>query len=364
MKDYASAISRGILKATAVIAGVVLLLWLFFKISPLLLAIGIAYALALTGRPLRIFLHKKLRFTNTFAALTTLLFIFATIVFLTTVFIPVFVEQGRHFSKIDFGQVKQDLYELNIQASDYLGINHLQVVEAIKQSNFVKNFFADVLPGFFNTIFGSFGSFIVGLFSVLFISFFFMKDESLIAQTVVDLAKRGNEEKFKRILKKTNELLSRYFIGLLIQILILFLFYSVLTLYLDLNNAIAIALLCSFLNIVPYLGPLTGWIFMLLMIVSDNLDADFSSGLLPLLVIGSIGYGVAQLFDNLITQPIVFGRSVRSHPLEIFMIILIGGYVFGIAGMILAVPVYTTVKVSAKEFFSEYKIVDRLTRNM
>ena len=77
-----------------------------------------------------------------------------------------------------------------------------------------------------------------------------------------------------------------------------------------------------------------------------------------------IGYCLAQLFDNIISQPVIFGKSVRSHPLEIFIIILIGGYVFGIAGMILAVPTYTAIKVISKEFLSEYKIVKRLTKNL
>ncbi len=103
---------------------------------------------------------------------------------------------------------------------------------------------------------------------------------------------------------------------------------------------------------------------MSLVIISNNLGADFSSGLLPLLFIASGGYVLAQVFDNFISQPIIFGHSVRSHPLEIFIVILIGGYLFGIPGMILAVPTYTALKVIAKEFLSEYKIVKRLTRNL
>ncbi len=194
--------------------------------------------------------------------------------------------------------------------------------------------------------------------------FFLLKDENLIARSVLAFAKTGDEEKFKRILIKIKELLSRYFIGLLLQIFILALFYSVLLLYLDIRDAVAVAIICAFLNIVPYLGPVIGWVLMLLVIVSNNLGADFSSGLLPLLLIASGGYALAQLFDNFISQPVIFGHSVRSHPLEIFMVILIGGLVFGIPGMILAVPTYTTLKVIAKEFLSEYKIVKRLTRNM
>ena len=146
--------------------------------------------------------------------------------------------------------------------------------------------------------------------------------------------------------------------------MILTLFYSVLLLFLGVNNAIAIALICAFLNIVPYLGPIIAGALMMLVVLSNNLGADFSSELLPLLLYTLGGYSLAQIFDNLITQPVIFGKSVRSHPLEIFIVILIGGYLFGIPGMILAVPTYTALKVISKEFLSEYKIVKRLTKNL
>ncbi len=301
---------------------------------------------------------------NTLASLLTLLLILGTFSLLLSIFIPVLIDQGKHISKIDFEQVKRDLNELNIQASDYLGVDHFQLIEAVKRTSYVQNFNVKFIPSFIDVFFGSIGVTIVGVFSVLFILFFVLKDDSLVGRSVLAFSQRGDEVKFKRILIKIEELLSRYFIGLLLQILILTLFYSVLLLYLDVKDAIAVALICAFLNIVPYLGPLIGWVLMLLVIVSNNLGADFSTGLLPLLLIASAGYGLAQLFDNLITQPVVFGRSVRSHPLEIFMVILIGGYLFGIPGMILAVPTYTSLKVIAKEFLSEYKIVDRLTRNL
>ncbi len=364
MKTPAKAITVGILRALAVIVGIILLLWFLVKISTLLLFIGLAFVLALIGRPLVNFLKRRLKCRNTLASIITLLLIIGTFSLLLYIFVPIIIEQGKYISKIDFEEVKTDLNELNIQASDYLGVDHFQIVEAIKRTEYVQNLNIQVIPSFIDIFFGNIGSTIVGLFAVLFISFFLLKDETMIARTFLAFSKRGDEEKFKRILIKTNELLSRYFIGLVMQLMILALFYSVLLLYLDINNAVAVALICAFLNIVPYLGPVIGWGLMLLVVVSNNLGADFSSGLLPLLVIATIGYALAQLFDNLISQPVIFGRSVKSHPLEIFLVILMGGYLFGIPGMILAVPTYTTLKVISKEFLSEYKIVKRLTRNL
>src|SRR5690606_23227994 len=347
------AITLGILRALAVLVGILFLIWFFFEIQALILYIGLAVVLSLIGRPVMLFLKNRFRFGNTFATIITLILIIGTFSLLLSIFVPIIIEQGKYISQIDFEQVKADLNELNIQASDYLGVDRFQLVEAAKRTTYVQNLDVEIIPSFIDIFFGNITSTIIGIFSVLFISFFLLKDESLIARCVLVFAKTGDEEKFKRILIKIKELLSRYFIGLLLQIFILALFYSVLLLYLDIRDAVAVALICAFLNIVPYLGPLIGWILMLLVIVSNNLGADFSSGLLPLLLIASGGYALAQLFDNFISQPVIFGRSVRSHPLEIFVVILIGGFVFGIPGMILAVPTYTALKVIAKEFLSE-----------
>ncbi len=364
MKANAKAITIGLLRALAVVAGILILLWFLYAIQALILYIGLALVLSLIGRPVVLFLRRRLRLGNTAASVVTLLLIMGTFGLLLSIFVPIIIEQGKHISQIDFEQVKSDLNELNVQASDYLGVDHFQLVEAVKRTTYVQNLDVEIIPSFIDIFFGNIGSTIVGLFSVLFISFFLLKDEYMIARTVLAFAKSGNEGKFKRILIKVKELLSRYFIGLLFQIFILALFYSVLLLFLDIKDAVAVALICAFLNIVPYLGPVIGWILMLLVIVSNNLGADFSSGLLPPLLWASGFYALAQLFDNLISQPVIFGHSVRSHPLEIFMVILIGGFVFGIPGMILAVPTYTTLKVISKEFLSEYKIVQRLTHNM
>lgn len=354
----------GILRALAIVAGVVLLLWFLYKIQALLLYIGIAAVISLIGRPIIIFLKNKVHLKNTVAAIITLCIAIGAFSLLAYIFVPIIIEEGKNIQDIDFNSVKRDLNELNIQASDYLGVEQIDLVEAVKRTEYVKNFNTEVVPSFVDIFFGNVGNVIIGVFSVLFISFFLLKEENLINHSVTVFAKSGTEHKYLKALNKIRELLSRYFTGLLFQILILTVFYTVLLLFFDVENVVAIAMICAFLNIVPYLGPLLGMILMLLVVTSNNLGADFSSELLPQLTYIFIGYSIAQLFDNLITQPIIFGKSVRSHPLEIFLVILIGGFVFGVAGMILAVPTYTALKVISKEFMSEYKIVKRLTKDL
>jgi predicted PurR-regulated permease PerM len=364
MKPTAKSISIGILRAIAVTVAVLILGWFLYKIKALFLFIGIAAVISLIARPIMLFLKSRARFSNTLATISTLIMVIAGLGLLIWIFVPIVIEQSKNIAEIDFDLVKSDLNELSIQASEYLGVEEINIVEAIRNSEQVKGFDVEVVPSFFDVFINNLGNGVVGLFAVLFISFFLIKDENFIPSVVTSFAKKGNERRFLLVFKKIKKLLSRYFIGLVAQVFILSVFYSIILLLFDIDNAIAIAIICAFLNIVPYLGPLIAGALMMLIVLSNNLGADFSSELVPTLGYVFIGYCLSQLFDNLITQPVIFGKSVKSHPLEIFIVILIGGFLFGISGMILAVPVYTALKVISKEFLSEYKIVQRLTKNL
>lgn len=182
--------------------------------------------------------------------------------------------------------------------------------------------------------------------------------------SILMFANKGKEDKFQRVFTKIKVLLSRYFVGLFIQLSVLFVLYSILLSIFEITNPIAIAFIAAFLNIIPYLGPTFAGLLFTLFVISDNLGADFQVVILPQLLFVLAGYILCQLIDNFIFQPNIFGASVRSHPLEIFLIILIAGLLFGVIGMVVAVPVYTAIKVVAKETLSEYKIVARLTRDL
>ncbi|WP_027126337.1 AI-2E family transporter [Gelidibacter mesophilus] len=360
----AKTISKGILQALAAVFGIMLLLFLLYKIQSLLLYLFIAGVISLIFRPVVYFFKHRLKFGRNLSAFITLLLIGSLFALILWLFVPIILEQSKNISEIDFEMVKTDLNELSIQASEYLGVEKINIIEAIKRTEFVREFDSEIVVSFVDVFVNNIGKFFIGLFSVLFISFFLLKDERMISNAVAIFAEEGKERRFLRVLDKAKELLSRYFIGLLIQTTIMAVFYLVLLWNLDVKNALAIAVICAFLNIVPYLGPLLGGVVMILVVVSNNLGVDFSSDLLPLLLRVLIGVTIAQLIDNLFSQPIIFGKSVRSHPLEVFLVIIIGGLIFGIPGMILAVPVYTTLKVISKEFLSEYKIVKHLTKNL
>lgn len=191
-----------------------------------------------------------------------------------------------------------------------------------------------------------------------------MKDKLLLKKAVMTIIPKGNEGRFSKSLETINDLLSRYFIGLLFQITILFVLYTIILLIFGIDNAVVIAFLCALLNLIPYVGPLIGAVIMFVLSMTSNIGQDFQTEILPTTMYVMIGYFIAQLIDNFGSQPIIFSKTTKSHPLEIFLIIIIGGLLFGIVGMITAVPMYTALKVILKEFLSDNKIVKSITKDI
>ncbi|MBZ9631786.1 AI-2E family transporter [Salegentibacter sp. LM13S] len=357
-------ITLGILRATGIMIGIILLLYFLWEIQSVLVYIAIAAVISLVGRPVVIFLRQRLKIPNQLSVIIVLILVLAIFAGIILVFVPIVIEQSQYLSRIDMEAFRSDVYELNNQINNYLGVEEINLIEGLKQSEFIRNFDIGAVPRLLNNLFSILGATLIAIFSILFISFFLLKDSKLMLNSILVFANQGDEKKFQRVFNKIKILLSRYFVGLTLQITVLFVLYAILLSVFEINNPIAIAFICAFLNLVPYLGPLFAGILMALFVISSNLGADFQLIILPKLGYIMLGYAICQLIDNMISQPMIFGASVRSHPLEIFLIILIAGIMFGITGMVVAVPFYTALKVIAKESLSEYKIVKRLTRDL
>ncbi|MBT8265383.1 MAG: AI-2E family transporter [Flavobacteriaceae bacterium] len=357
-------ISKGIIKALGIILGIFLLLYFLYQIKSVLVYIAIAVVISLIGRPIVIFLRRRLKFNMILAVITTMILFIGLLAGLISLFIPLVVEQGQNLSLLNYEQLQTNIENLYREVVTYFELNRIDIEESIKASGFLTNLDYSAIPNFLNSFVSGLGSFSIGLFSVLFISFFFLKDSKLFEDGILTFVADDKEIRVKKSITKIKDLLSRYFVGLIFQILILFVLYTIGLLIIGVDNAIVIAFLCALVNLVPYVGPLIGGFLMLLLTMTTNLGASFSEVILPKAGFVLIILTVAQLVDNFFSQPFIFSKSVKSHPLEIFLIIIIAGILFGIIGMIVAVPTYTALKVILKEFLSENKIVKRLTKDI
>ena len=354
-------IANGILRALGVIIGIILILFLLYKIQSVLIYLIIATVLSLVARPILRFFKNKLKFPNTIAVIITMV-VFLTVIFgVVSMFIPLIKEQGHNISLLNTEELRSRIFNLFHEIDVFFSARRINLFGELKNIDLTSNIAS--IPSLLNSLMGVVGTFSMGLFSVLFITFFFLKDNQLLHNFFVLVTPDRNEDKILNSLRKINDLLSRYFIGLIIQISILLAIYSVTLLIFDIKSAVVIAFLCALLNLIPYIGPLIGGVLMILLTMTSSLEYDFQTHILPVTTYVLLGYIIAQLIDNFFSQPIIFSKSVKSHPLEIFLIIVIGGLLFGITGMIFAVPSYTVIKVVLKEFLSDNPIVKSLTKD-
>ena len=209
----------------------------------------------------------------------------------------------------------------------------------------------------------------VALFSVTFISFFFIKEEGLFDRIICALVPDKHELTLSKTLNEIKELLSRYFVGLLIEMigvaLIDFLGLWLIA-RLDFSYAIGIAFIAGLLNVIPYVGPIIGEVigvvFGIVLKLGVGAGLDVNVWVFALIILAIML--TAQLIDNFIYQPLIYSTSIKAHPLEIFIVLLMAGHIGGTIGMLVAIPAYTVVRVVAIRFFYRYKIIQRLVPDL
>jgi predicted PurR-regulated permease PerM len=357
-------ISQGILNSILKLGLITLGIFLLIELKVLLVYLVVAAIISLIGRPIVLFLRNKLKFSNLLAASVSLLVLGSLLFGIISLFIPLVIQQGENLSLLNLNELEYKLEKLMNEISLFLNLDPTNIEQYSSLKNFINTDNLGVIPEFLNHLLSLLGSFTIGLFSVTFISFFLLKDSHILENAILVFVNEKSEGRLKKSFEKIKNLLSRYFLGLLLQITILLIMYSIILLLFGIKNAIVIAFLCALLNLIPYIGPLIGAVLMMFLTMTSNLEADFSTVILPKTIYVMIGFFIGQLIDNFFSQPFIFSNSVRSHPLEIFIVILAGGTLMGTTGMIVAIPLYTALKVIFKAFLSENKIVKSLTQDL
>jgi predicted PurR-regulated permease PerM len=159
-------------------------------------------------------------------------------------------------------------------------------------------------------------------------------------------------------------MLSHYFVGLFIDIAFVSLTVTIFMWIFGIKNAFVIGCLAGIMNVIPYIGPIITLGFAMLLGISGCIEYNqyelISSTIFKIIVI----LISTNLIDALIVQPTIFANSVKAHPLELFLIILMAGALGGVVGMIIAIPTYTLIRIVAKEFLSHLKFFKKITENI
>ena len=361
-----------ILKTIGIVLLILLGGYLVWRFSFLFVYFIIAAIISFIGHPVVLFFHKirigKLHIPKSIIALVTLLLILGFFLLLIAIFVPLIFQEAQSISRIDLSKVsiqfQGPLSSIEKEMNRFGLIPAGQTLQDLIAENAKSLININSVTNFLNGLLGLAGSFFIDLFSVFFIAFFFLKDDHLFENIILLALPEKYSEPIHKVFINSIKLLRRYFMGVLFEIIGGITLITIGFLILGVENALLLGFLGGLINIIPYLGPILGTIMGLTLGFTSALAAGEYSTFAPLAIkIAVVVFGI-HFLDTMLYQPIIYSKSVKAHPLEIFVVILIGGSLGGIIGMLIAVPSYTLLRVIAREFFNKFRVVEKLTRNI
>ena len=353
----------------AATAAVLFLIWYF---SNVVIYILVSAVLAIIGRPLVRQLSDirfgKFRVPRWAAAFVTLLVIW--IVFVTTfsLFVPLVAGKIYELATLDFSSVLKSIEQPVLRLQEYLHTLFLMPESRFSLADVLASSLRqmidyDTINSAFSSVINIGMSFFIAFFSISFITFFFLKEDGLFYAMVKSLFPAKYQTNVTRALDKITVLLSRYFGGILAESAMIMIIISVVMMIFGMQaeDAFFIGLIMGVMNVVPYAGPVMGGIASVFVGIVTPIDGYTIGHTMTVIIVSLL---IVKGMDDFILQPTLYSERVKAHPLEVFLVILIAGSVAGIVGMLLAIPSYTVLRVFAKEFFSQFSLVQKLTEKV
>lgn len=356
------------------ITALVLFLGWYFK--TILLYIIIAGIITMIGKPIVKALSKihikKVYFPRWLASIITLALLICIIFSIFLIVAPMFGEIADLINTIDIKELSSQVYKPLQDINAFIVKTVPSVGDDFRLEIWILDYIKDFINlSTFSTVITSITQFIidfgVAIFSIIFIAFFMLMDNGAIIDVIASLFSDKYEDNLHRAVTSIDHLLTRYFVGISIESLGIAILNSLGLIFIAKMNvelAVVVAFASGILNIIPYVGPFVGDVLALLMGLIFHINQGIEMPLILFLLIILAIFVVTQFVDNYVFQPIIYSNSVKAHPLEIFLVILVAGQIGGVFGILLAIPTYTVIRVIASEFLPQFKFVKKLTKNI
>ena len=179
-----SSIAQGILQAILYLFLIAVGVYALYLLQSLITYIIIAAVISLIGRPITVFLSTKLKFGNTLAVVSTMIFFIVVLFGLLSLFVPLILQQGENLSLLDVDALEIKIKQLFEEISAYFNWDQANWKSWFLEKDWMNTINLDALPEFLNTLLGWLSGFTIALFSIIFISFFLLKDAQLMQRTV------------------------------------------------------------------------------------------------------------------------------------------------------------------------------------
>ena len=345
------------------------LLWFFRNIIAYVLAAGV---ISLIGRPVVDLLNGiriwKFKFPKALSSLLTLILLYGLLALFFVIFIPLVTKQIDALSGFDASSIVQGIRD----QLDKLDVALRKVYKDMPADKTLYDVAVTTITNILNpasitdfagNIVTVLRKVIVAFVAITFLAFFFLKDEGLFKETIMVMVPDQYEKRIRNVLHSIKKLLIRYFIGIILQstAVLINITIGMTIVGFPFHQALVMGLLIGIFNVIPYVGPWLGGSVAILMGVATAVTSTGYPVLWLLVIYMGIVIACTQIIDNNLVQPMIYSRSVNAHPIEIFLVIFAVGSFAGIAGMILAVPAYTALRVFAREFFYNFGPVRKIT---
>jgi predicted PurR-regulated permease PerM len=360
------------LRNILIIVGLALLVYLFWYFRNIIAYILAAGVISLIGRPVVDLMNGirlwKFRFPRALSSLLTLLLLYGLLALFFIIFIPLVTSQIDALSGFDASSIVQglrdqlDKLDLAIRKV-YKGMPADKTLYDIAVTTISTILNPASISDFAGNIVTVLRKMIVAFVAITFLAFFFLKDEGLFKETIMVMVPDQYEKRIRNVLHSIKMLLIRYFIGIILQssIVLINITIGMTIVGFPFHQALVMGLLVGIFNVIPYVGPWLGGSVAVLMGVATAVTSTGYPVIWLLIVYMVIVIALTQVIDNNLVQPMIYSRSVNAHPIEIFLVIFAVVSFAGIAGMILAVPAYTALRVFAREFFYNFGPVRKIT---
>jgi len=226
------------------------------------------------------------------------------------------------------------LQSLKEWINETLGISSKQQEEIIKEQGSNSEGTGNMLAGFASGILGA----LVNTVLIIVYIYLFLYYRSRIKRFILKLIPLNQEAKTKKVIQQATRVSQQYLSGLALMILVLWIMYGIGFTLIGVENALFFAILCGILEIVPFVGNITGTSITVLAVIAQGGQTDQIIGVV-------IVYLIVQFLQTYLLEPLIVGEQVNINPLFTIMVLVGGELVWGIAGMVLAIPLLGIVKI-------------------
>jgi predicted PurR-regulated permease PerM len=331
--------NKPFVKVVVIVGLIILGFWIASFFPDLVLTLIISTLSAFILKPLVRFLEFRFGLKRWFAIAVVFLLVGGMAVFILVETIPLLISRIR----LMYGQLQNFPFEAKLTLAAKEMSARIPFVDPSTIGDKVHTFVQRLLDSLGETT-GTVASYLANLLIIPFITYFILAEGDIGLKKLVERIPNKYFEMSLNIMDKLQRELVSYLRGLILECTIVGGLSVIGFMIIGVPYAILIGVLTGIANLVPYLGFIAG--ASIALIASLTQTGDFRM-LVPIIILTA----VVRLIDDLILQPLCFGKSLNMHPVAVVLTLIIGHQLMGVAGMIISIPVATILRVSAKETY-------------